>query len=114
MLGWALDHPAAWAIVLIPVAFALVAGDDVDIVVAVIGIALTALAVLAGRAYAPAVQALLEDGPMQGKTVEVEAVEGRPPKTVDVPDEKGGTCRYCLAQWAQEGTTAAYTFLYAV
>ena len=64
--------------------------------------------------YAPAVQALLEDGPMQGRTVEVEFVEGRPPKTVDVPDEKGGTCRYCLAQWTQEGTTAAYTFLYAV
>jgi hypothetical protein len=52
VFGWALDHPAAWAIVLIPVAFALVAGDDVDIVVAVIGIALTALAVLAGRALA--------------------------------------------------------------
>ena len=52
VLGWALDHPAAWAIVLIPVAFALVAGEDVDIVVAVIGITLTALAVLAGRAWA--------------------------------------------------------------
>jgi len=26
----------------------------------------------------PPVQALLEDGPLQGKTVEVEAVEGRP------------------------------------
>ena len=64
--------------------------------------------------YAPAVQALLEDGPMQGRTVEVEFVEGHPPKTVDVPDEKGGTCRYCLAQWTQEGTTAAYTFLYTV
>ena len=64
--------------------------------------------------YAAAVQALLEDGPMQGKTLEVEVVEGRPPKTVDVPDEKGGVCRYCLAQWTQEGTTAAYTFLYAV
>jgi hypothetical protein len=51
---------------------------------------------------------------MKGKTVEVEAVEGRPPKTIDVPDEKGGTCRYCLAQWIQEGMTAAYTFLYAV
>jgi hypothetical protein len=51
---------------------------------------------------------------MQGKTVEVEVVEGRPPKTVDVPNEKGGTCRYCLAQWTQEGMTAAYTFLYAV
>ena len=51
---------------------------------------------------------------MQGRTVEVEFVEGRPPKTVDVPDEKGGTCRYCLAEWTQEGTTAAYTFLYTV
>jgi hypothetical protein len=64
--------------------------------------------------YAAAVRAFLEDGPMQGKTVEVEAVEGRPPKTIDVPDEKGGACRYCLAQWTQEGMTAAYTFLYAV
>jgi len=51
---------------------------------------------------------------MQGKTVEVEAVEGRPPKTIDVPDDKGGTCRYGLTQWTQEGTTAAYAFLYAV
>jgi hypothetical protein len=51
---------------------------------------------------------------MQGKTVEVEAVEGRPPKTIDVPDEKGGACRYCLAEWTQEGMTAAYTFLYPV
>jgi hypothetical protein len=59
-------------------------------------------------------RALLEDGPMQGKTVEVEAVEGRPPKAVDVPGEKGGVCRYCLAQWTQEGMTAGYTFLYAV
>jgi hypothetical protein len=63
--------------------------------------------------YAAAVQALLEDGPMQGKTVEVEVVEGRPPKTVDIPDENG-TYRYCLAEWTQEGMTAAYTFLYAV
>ena len=59
-------------------------------------------------------QALLENGPRQGKTVEVEPVEGRPPKTIDVPDEKGGTCRYCLAQLTQEGMTAVYTFLYAV
>lgn len=51
---------------------------------------------------------------MKGKTVEVEPVEGRPPKTIDVPDGHGGTSRYCLAEWAQEGMTAAYTFLYAV
>jgi hypothetical protein len=60
------------------------------------------------------VRALLEDGPMQGKAVEVEAVEGRPPKTIDVPDEEGSTYRYGLADWTQEGMTAAYTFLYAV
>jgi hypothetical protein len=59
-------------------------------------------------------QALLEDGPMKGKAIEVEAVEGRPPKTIDLADEKGGACRYCLAEWNQEGTTAAYTFLYPV
>ena len=51
---------------------------------------------------------------MQGKTVEVEVVEGRPPKTIDVPDVNDGAFRYCLAQWTQEGTTAAYTFLYRV
>jgi hypothetical protein len=67
-----------------------------------------------GASYAAAVQALLEDGPLKGTTVEVEAVEGRPPKTVDVPDDKGGVCRYCLAEWTQEGMTAAYTFLYPV
>lgn len=62
----------------------------------------------------PAMQALLEDGPLEGKAVEIEAVEGRPPSTIEVPDGKGGTCRYCLAEWTQEGMTAAYTFLYAV
>ena len=51
---------------------------------------------------------------MQGKEVEVEPVEGRPPTTIDVPDKKGGTCRYCLEQLNQEGMTAVYTFLYAV
>jgi hypothetical protein len=66
------------------------------------------------RSMVPAVQALLEDGPLRGTTVEVEAVEGRPPKTVEVPDDKGGVCRYGLSEWTQEGMTAAYTFLYAV
>ena len=53
-------------------------------------------------------------GLCRARNVEVEAVEGRPPKTVEVPDDKGGVCRYCLAEWTQEGMTAAYTFLYAV
>ncbi len=58
-------------------------------------------------------QALLEDGPMQGQTVEMEPVEGRPPKTIDVSDEEDGAYRYGLAEWNQKGMTAVYTFLYA-
>jgi hypothetical protein len=41
-------------------------------------------------------------------------VEGRPPKTIDVPVDDGSTCRYCLADWVQTGSSAAYTFLYRV
>ncbi len=37
------------------------------------------------------VQALLTDGPLKGKPVEVESVEGRPPKTIDLQDEHDGT-----------------------
>ena len=59
-------------------------------------------------------QALLTDGPLQGESVEVEPVEGRPPKTVDLQNKGDGTVRYCLSEWGQEGMTAAYTFLYAV
>jgi len=45
-------------------------------------------------------QALLTDGPLQDRPVEVEAVEGRPPMTIDLPDEDGGTVRYCLSEYA--------------
>jgi hypothetical protein len=54
----------------------------------------------------------LKDGPLRGRSVDVDAVEGRPPKTVDIADDDGGTCRYCLAEWTQAGRSAAYTFLY--
>lgn len=57
-------------------------------------------------------RALLEDGPLQGTTAEIEPVEGRPPKTIDLAEKEGATCRYCLAQWNQKGMTATYTFLY--
>jgi hypothetical protein len=60
------------------------------------------------------IQALLTDGPRQGESIEVEAVEGRPPMTVDVPNEGDDTLRYCLSELNQEGMTAVYTFLYAV
>jgi hypothetical protein len=67
-----------------------------------------------GTAGAPTITAELDDGPLKGRRVEVEVVEGRPPKTVDVAAADGSTCRYCLAQWEQAGRSAAYTFLYRV
>jgi hypothetical protein len=66
------------------------------------------------RGGAPTIVAELDDGPLEGRRVEVEAVEGRPPKTVDVGTADGGTCRYCLAEWTQTGGSATYTFLYRV
>ena len=61
----------------------------------------------------PTVTAALDDGPLTGTRVEVQVVQGRPPSTIDVP-AGDGTYRYCLADWAQSGTSAAYTFLYRV
>jgi hypothetical protein len=58
--------------------------------------------------------ALLEDGPLAGRRIEADAVEGRPPKTLDLVADDGSTCRYCLAEWAQGGPSAVYTFLYRV
>jgi len=60
------------------------------------------------------VHAQLEDGPQKGQTIEVDAVEGRPPATIDVADKQGGTSRYCLSELTQSGDTAVYSFLYAV
>ncbi len=62
----------------------------------------------------PTVTAELEDGPLTGRRLETELVEGRPPKTIDLPAEDGSTCRYCLAEWTQTGQSATYTFLYRV
>ena len=59
-------------------------------------------------------KALLTDGPLQGKPVDVDPVEGRPPTTIDIQDEHDGTLRYCLSELNQEGLTADYSFLYAV
>jgi hypothetical protein len=66
----------------------------------------------AGADAGSMITAVLEDGPLRGGTFDVEPVEGRPPKTIEVPDAEGGRYRYCLAQWAQRGSFAAYTFLY--
>ena len=61
----------------------------------------------------PTITAMLSDGPLAGSTIEVEVVEGRPPKTLDAADD-AGTCRYCLEGWVQSGGSAVYTFLYRV
>jgi hypothetical protein len=62
----------------------------------------------------PTIVALLEDGPLAGRRIEAEVVEGRPPKTLDLAGDDGSSCRYGLAQWAQAGPSAVYTFLYVV
>jgi hypothetical protein len=63
-------------------------------------------------AGAPTIVARFDDGPLKGGSAEVETVEGRPPKIVEIAAADGGTCRYCLAEWTQTGGSAAYTFLY--
>jgi hypothetical protein len=60
------------------------------------------------------VQALLTDGPLKGRLIEVEPVEGRPPATIDIADDDTGSVRYCLSELSQKGMTATYSFLYAV
>jgi hypothetical protein len=66
------------------------------------------------RGSGPSITAVLDDGPLKGRSVESEVVEGRPPKTIDVDDADGSTCRYCLAEWEQSGHSASYEFLYRV
>ena len=67
-----------------------------------------------GSARGPTITARLDDGPLQGTRIEAQVVEGRPPSTVDVPADDSSTCRDCLAEWAQSGPSATYTFLYRV
>ncbi|MGZ4183359.1 MAG: hypothetical protein ACXVUL_22075 [Solirubrobacteraceae bacterium] len=57
---------------------------------------------------------MLERGPLAGQQIDVDIVEGRPPKTIDVRADDGSSCRYCLAYWVQTGPSATYTFLYRV
>jgi 3',5'-cyclic-AMP phosphodiesterase len=66
------------------------------------------------REAGPQIIAVLEGGPLAGRRLEAAVVEGRPPRTIDVAADDGTTCRYCLAEWAQAGPSAVYTFLYPV
>ena len=74
-----------------------------------------------GRRWAPRTQRLdrrsppsSKGGPLTGRRIDVDVVEGRPPKTIDVPADDGSTFRYCLEDWTQTGPSAIYTFLYLV
>jgi len=67
-----------------------------------------------GQEVGPTITAALDDGPLRGTRIAVDVVEGRPPSTVNAPADDGGTYRYCLAEWAQSGPSAVYTFLYRV
>lgn len=67
-----------------------------------------------GAELGPTITAKLEDGPLSGRSIEVDVVEGRPPKTIEASADDGTTCRYCLEGWAQAGRSALYTFLYRV
>ena len=57
------------------------------------------------------VSASLVDGPLAGRRVDVDIVEGRPPITIDVPTQDGSACRYCLEALKQGGSSALYTFV---
>jgi len=69
---------------------------------------------VSARESGPTITAVLQRGPLGGRRIDVDVVEGRPPKTIDVPADEGSTCRYCLADWGQTGASAIYTFLYLV
>ena len=62
----------------------------------------------------PTVSAVLIDGPLMGRSVEVGLVEARPPHTVEVQADDDTTYRYCLTEWTQSGSSARYSFLYRV
>ena len=66
------------------------------------------------REAGPTIRALLKDGPLRDQSIEAGLVEGRPPRTIDVPGDDGSICRYCLDEWSQSGPSAAYSFLYRV
>ena len=63
---------------------------------------------------APTIAATLSDGPLKGRTITTDVIEGRPPKIIDVQGDDGSMCRYCLAKLIQSGSSAVYTFVYRV
>jgi hypothetical protein len=66
------------------------------------------------RPSGPTISAVLTDGPLKGRTIDVELVEARPPSTIEARADDGSLCRYCLENWTQAGPSALYVFLYRV
>ena len=66
------------------------------------------------QSQGPTISAVLTDGPLEGRSIEAELVEARPPSTVEAQADDGSTCRYCLTEWTQSGPSALYSFLYRV
>jgi hypothetical protein len=60
------------------------------------------------------ISAVLTDGPLEGRSVDVELVQARPPSTIEVRADDETSCRYCLADWTQAGPSALYFFLHRV
>jgi hypothetical protein len=58
------------------------------------------------------VRATLREGPLAGERMDIDLVEGRPPKTIDVPTRDGSVCRYCLEELVQSGSSAVYGFVF--
>jgi hypothetical protein len=56
-------------------------------------------------------QALLSDGPLEGRTIGVDTdANGEPPHTIDVDVEDGHVYFYDLKEVAAAGETAVYSF----
>jgi hypothetical protein len=56
-------------------------------------------------------QALLSDGPLEGRSVGVDTnPEGKPPHTIDVDVEDGHIYFYDLKEVSADGETAVYGF----
>ena len=51
----------------------------------------TSDAFASGQEVGTTITAALDDGPLRGKRIQAQIIEGRPPSTVDVPAEDGST-----------------------
>ena len=65
-----------------------------------------------GAERGPTISAMFKDGPLAGRSIETDVLEGRLPKTLNAAAEDGSMCRYCLEGWVQTGRSAVDSFLY--